>query len=278
MVTGTTRRCRAAPAGRRAVAGGARGRLPVMPVVADDRRGSAGCPAWIAVYRAGLALATGDPDGHRDLRPARARAPRRGRRHRACGGDGADRPRVLGERGPRGRARRRTRRPGQDAPRGTRRRRPRLSRSRWPTSRSPRAGCGEAMHTYEQALQLSGRPGRAGAARDGRHVRRDEHRPPRAQRPGRRHAAPDAQPGAGRAHRAAAEPAIAGGSRWPGSGRPREISASAVDLLDEAERVYVGDFSPDVRPVPAMRARVWVRQGRARRRPALGPRPRTQRR
>jgi len=37
---------------------------------------------------------------------------------------------------------------------------------------------------------------------------------------------------------------------------------AAVTLLDEAERVYAGDFSPDVRPVPAMRARVWIRQGR----------------
>jgi LuxR family maltose regulon positive regulatory protein len=36
----------------------------------------------------------------------------------------------------------------------------------------------------------------------------------------------------------------------------------AVDLLDEAERVYEGDFSPNVRPVPAVRARVWVKQGR----------------
>ena len=35
----------------------------------------------------------------------------------------------------------------------------------------------------------------------------------------------------------------------------------ALDLLDEAERVYVGDFSPNVRPVPAMRARVWSRRG-----------------
>ena len=33
----------------------------------------------------------------------------------------------------------------------------------------------------------------------------------------------------------------------------------AVDLLDEAERMYVGDFSPNVRPVPAMRARVLDR-------------------
>jgi LuxR family maltose regulon positive regulatory protein len=36
----------------------------------------------------------------------------------------------------------------------------------------------------------------------------------------------------------------------------------ALDLLDEAERLYVGDFSPDVRPVPALRARVLVAQGR----------------
>ena len=36
----------------------------------------------------------------------------------------------------------------------------------------------------------------------------------------------------------------------------------ALDLLDEAERLYAGDFSPNVRPVPAMRARVWVAQGR----------------
>ena len=36
----------------------------------------------------------------------------------------------------------------------------------------------------------------------------------------------------------------------------------AVDLLDEAERVYVGDFSPDVCPVAARRARVLVALGR----------------
>ena len=36
----------------------------------------------------------------------------------------------------------------------------------------------------------------------------------------------------------------------------------ALDLLDEAERLYVGDFSPNVRPIPAMRARVWLAQGR----------------
>ena len=37
---------------------------------------------------------------------------------------------------------------------------------------------------------------------------------------------------------------------------------SALSLLDEAERRYEGDFSPNVRPVPAVRARAWIRQGR----------------
>ncbi|MGY1747335.1 helix-turn-helix transcriptional regulator, partial [Blastococcus sp. SYSU D00695] len=36
----------------------------------------------------------------------------------------------------------------------------------------------------------------------------------------------------------------------------------AVALLDEAERLYVGDLFPDVRPIPALRARMWVAQGR----------------
>ena len=36
----------------------------------------------------------------------------------------------------------------------------------------------------------------------------------------------------------------------------------ALDLLDEAERLYVGDFSPNVRPVAASKTRVWVAQGR----------------
>ena len=38
--------------------------------------------------------------------------------------------------------------------------------------------------------------------------------------------------------------------------------ADALGLLDEAERHYVSDFFPNVRPVPALRARVWIAQGR----------------
>ena len=36
----------------------------------------------------------------------------------------------------------------------------------------------------------------------------------------------------------------------------------ALDLLDDAERLYVSDFFPNVRPVAASKTRVWVAQGR----------------
>jgi LuxR family maltose regulon positive regulatory protein len=35
----------------------------------------------------------------------------------------------------------------------------------------------------------------------------------------------------------------------------------ALELLNEAERLYMGDFFPNVRPVPALKARVWITQG-----------------
>jgi LuxR family transcriptional regulator, maltose regulon positive regulatory protein len=38
--------------------------------------------------------------------------------------------------------------------------------------------------------------------------------------------------------------------------------SGAVDLLTEAQRVYIGDYLPNVRPVPALRARVLAVQGR----------------
>ena len=37
--------------------------------------------------------------------------------------------------------------------------------------------------------------------------------------------------------------------------------AGAVERLDQAERAYVGDFFPDVRPIAALRARIWMAQG-----------------
>lgn len=36
----------------------------------------------------------------------------------------------------------------------------------------------------------------------------------------------------------------------------------ALDLLQEAERLYMGVFSPNVHPIAALKARVWVEQGR----------------
>jgi LuxR family maltose regulon positive regulatory protein len=36
----------------------------------------------------------------------------------------------------------------------------------------------------------------------------------------------------------------------------------ALDLLDEAERRYISDFFPNVRPIPAITARMWVAQGK----------------
>ena len=36
----------------------------------------------------------------------------------------------------------------------------------------------------------------------------------------------------------------------------------ALNLLQDAEQLYVGDFFPNVRPVSALKARMWVAQGR----------------
>ena len=62
----------------------------------------------------------------------------------------------------------------------------------------------------------------------------------------------------------------AGGSGWRGSAPPRATWPTALELLDEAERVYVGDYSPNVHPIHATRARVLVAAGRPRRCPVLG--------
>ncbi len=38
--------------------------------------------------------------------------------------------------------------------------------------------------------------------------------------------------------------------------------SAALDLLDEADRVYLGDYFPNVRPIAARKARLWIAQGR----------------
>jgi LuxR family maltose regulon positive regulatory protein len=37
---------------------------------------------------------------------------------------------------------------------------------------------------------------------------------------------------------------------------------AAASLLDEAERLYLPGYFPDTRPIAAMRARIWIKQGR----------------
>ena len=119
---------------------------------------------------------------------------------------------------------------------------------------------GEAMRTYEQALQRASQPGGAvlrGTAdmyvgmsevcreRDDlpaatRHLLRSQELGEHTGLPQNRY-------------------------RWRvAMARIREAEGDlggALDLLNEAERLYVGDFFPNVRPVPALKARVWIAQG-----------------
>ncbi len=120
---------------------------------------------------------------------------------------------------------------------------------------------GEAMRTYEQALQLvpeQGGPVLRGTG--GMHVglselyreRGDLHAATqhllKSQELGEHTGLPQ--------HR----------YRWRvAMARVREAEGNlggALDLLNEAERLYVSDFFPNVRPVPALKARVWIAQGR----------------
>jgi LuxR family maltose regulon positive regulatory protein len=53
--------------------------------------------------------------------------------------------------------------------------------------------------------------------------------------------------------------------RWPvAMARVQEAQGDldgALNLLDDAERLYVSSFSPNVRPVAALKTRVWIAQG-----------------
>jgi LuxR family transcriptional regulator, maltose regulon positive regulatory protein len=120
---------------------------------------------------------------------------------------------------------------------------------------------GEAMRTYEQALQLA--PEHAGPVLRGTadmhvgiseiHCERDDLRAATqhlltSQELGEHTGLPQ--------HRYRRRVAMARVAQAEGN------LAGALDLLNEAERCYVSDFFPNVRPVPALKARVWIRQGR----------------
>ena len=57
----------------------------------------------------------------------------------------------------------------------------------------------------------------------------------------------------------------------------KQTWSTALDLLDEAQRVYVGDFAPPVHPIHATRARVMTAAG-LRGGDIVGDRPRSSRR
>jgi len=127
--------------------------------------------------------------------------------------------------------------------------------------RSTQGRLGAALRTFEQALQLAG--GQGGSvlrgtadmyvgmseiARERDDLRAAEQLLLRSQELGEQSGLPQNR------------------YRWRvAMARVREAEGDlggALDLLNEAERLYVSDFFPNVRPVPALRARVWIAQGR----------------
>ena len=201
---------------------GAERRTPPAGMVVVDEEEFAASRGRSQMYRAALALVRGDVPatiGH--ARRALDLAAEDDHLRRG-GGGGAPGARALDERGPRGRAPRVRRRRWRAAAGRAHLRRPRLldHAGRHPDrAGSPRRG---AAHLRAGAATRR-RAGRAGAAGHGGHARGPEPDRLRARRPGSRHAAPAAQPGAGRAHRAAAEPVPLAGRDGPdpgGRGRP----------------------------------------------------------
>ena len=120
----------------------------------------------------------------------------------------------------------------------------------------------EAMRIYERGLQLAaehGAPALRGTADMlvGMSELYREQNDLNDRRP-----VPAEKQGTGRAHRVTAKPLSLARCDGAVSGRPRAIWTARSTCSNEAERLYVGDFSPNVRPIAAMKARVWVAQGR----------------
>ncbi|MBO0814456.1 MAG: tetratricopeptide repeat protein, partial [Actinobacteria bacterium] len=127
--------------------------------------------------------------------------------------------------------------------------------------RSTQGRLGEALRTFEQALQLAG--GQGGPVLRGTadmyvgmsEIARERDDLPAAARLLQRSEELGEQAGLPQ-NRYRSRVAMA---------RVREAEGDlpgALDLLTEAERRYVSDFFPNVRPVPALRARIWIAQGR----------------
>ena len=130
---------------------------------------------------------------------------------------------------------------------------------------------GDAMRTYERMLRLAAAPGRAGAARDRRHVRRDRRPPPRARRPGGSHAAAAAAARPSASTSGCRRTRTAGGSRWPGSARPRATWTARSSCSTRRSGLRRG-LLPERAPDPGHEGAGLDRPGSAGRRPRLGTR------
>ena len=250
------------------------GEPPAMVVV--DERGVRAPAGAIAIYRAALARLRGDVAGTDRARPAGARPRRRGRPSRARGGGRAPRARATGPSGDLeaahrlvcrghgaacsgpatssdalGCAHRAGRHPDRAGPSSRGDARPTSRRCSW--RRARRAGAAAARRTCTSGMSELHRERNDLAAAT---------------------AAPAGEPGA----RASTPACRRTGYRWRvAMARIREAEGDldgALELLDEAERLYVGDFSPNVRPIAAVKARVWIAQGRLAEALRLGARAR----
>ena len=135
-------------------------------------------------------------------------------------------------------------------------------RSRWPTSSSRRVTSATRWPPSTMRWRLAAGQDGAAAARHGGHARGSERTPVRARRPGGCPAAAGPEPRARRAQRAARRTPTAAGWRWPGWPRPRATPARRPTCWTRPTGCTSGDFSPNVRPVPAVRVRLWLEQGR----------------
>ena len=241
----------------------ARGRRPIRRrLVVVDAAELARLPGAIETYRAALALVARRPAGDRRARRPRDRPRRRRRRPHHVGRVGPVRPRLLGQRGPRGRAPRLLDRRRRAPPRRALSPTCSAARSPWPTSGSPRDASATPGAPSRTRWQLAAHEAGRRAAGYGGHARRPEPDRLRARRPRRGRRPPGPSRGAGRAPGPAAAPVPPAGRPRPAARGRRRPGRRASTLLEEAERVYVGDFSPDVRPVPAHAGAPAGAQGR----------------
>ena len=235
---------------------------PVADLVVVDRDELARLPAAVEMYRAALALIGGDPAGA-IARAQRAIALRRGRRPDHRGRSGAVRAGVLDQRGHRRRPQQLLHRRAGSRPGRTHRGRAGLFDR--DGRHGAEAGPAERRRAHARSCPRARpgpRPGRVDRhAGHRRHARRPESGGVVPQRPGRRGGATCAEPTSSGKLPAWRRIRTGGGSGWPASEPPRATRSAALELLDEAERVYVGDYSPNVQPVHATRARVLAARG-----------------